>query len=268
MEKKKKQQKKNDYWANRTANAQARLTDKSIAETEAQMRKYYAKSMENILGQFEKTYNKVFSNMSEGKEPTPADLYKLDSYWKMIAQTQQELQKLGEKQMVLLSNSFIKQYDAIYKSLALPGEASFSTIDTQLAHQMLNSIWCADGKSWSDRVWMNTELLQQTLNDNLIHCLVTGKKTTDLIRILRADFDVSYRRAEMLVRTEMAHIQTQAAQQRYKDYGISLVEVLADEDERRCPECGKLHGKRYPINGKMPIPVHPNCRCCIIPVVD
>lgn len=66
----------------------------------------------------------------------------------------------------------------------------------------------------------------------------------------------------------MTHIQTQAARQRYLDYGISEVEVWADEDERRCDVCGKLHLKRFGIYEKMPIPAHPRCRCCIVPVVD
>jgi SPP1 gp7 family putative phage head morphogenesis protein len=133
---------------------------------------------------------------------------------------------------------------------------------------MLNSIWCADGKSWSDRVWTNTTKLQQALNDNLIDCVVSGRKTTDLKNILQDQFKVSYHRAESIVRTEMAHIQTEAAKQRYKDSGIKEVEVWADYDERRCNVCGKLHETRHPINGVMPVPAHPNCRCTIIPVVE
>jgi hypothetical protein len=77
---------------------------------------------------------------------------------------------------------------------------------------MINRVWVADGKSWSERVWDNTEKLQQTLNDNLVHCLVAGKKTTDLKNLLQEQFNVSYNRADSLVRTEIAHIQTQAAQ--------------------------------------------------------
>ena len=38
------------------------------------------------------------------------------------------------------------------------------------------------------------------------------------------------------------------ADARYKDYGNKKVEILAHE--------------------KMPIPAHPNCRCCFIPVID
>jgi SPP1 gp7 family putative phage head morphogenesis protein len=97
--------------------------------------------------------------------------------------------------------------------------------------------------------------------------VVGGKKPTQLKHALMERFEVSYHRANTLVQTEMAHIQTQAAQQRYKDMGITEMEFWADPDERTCDVCGKLHKKRYPIGYVAPIPAHPNCRCCLIPVV-
>ena len=132
---------------------------------------------------------------------------------------------------------------------------------------MINNIWCADGKHWSSRVWDNTARLQETLNQNLIDCLVTGRNPDYLKGLLMNSFNVSYNRADMLVRTEMAHIQTQAAEQRYLDAGVEYVQVWADYDERRCEVCGNLHEKMYRVGEKLPIPAHPNCRCCIIPVV-
>lgn len=108
----------------------------------------------------------------------------------------------------------------------------------------------------------------ETLNEHLIHCVAIGAKPTELKKLLQRDFGVSYSSADSLVRTEMAHIQTQASQKRYADYGITEVEVLADADERRCEVCGKLHQKRFPIHAQMPVPVHPRCRCTIIPVVE
>ena len=133
---------------------------------------------------------------------------------------------------------------------------------------MINSIWCADGKSWSQRVWDNTELLADALNEEMIHCVAAGKKTTELKHLLQERFNVSYHNADMLVRTEMAHIQTHAAQKRYQDYGIQEVEVFVDEDEKTCPVCAKHEGERYLINAQMPIPFHPRCRCCVIPVIE
>ena len=64
----------------------------------------------------------------------------------------------------------------------------------------------------------------------------------------------------------MAHLQTEAAAARYKDYGIKKVEVLAED--AGCGHCNKLNHKKFGIYEKMPIPAHPNCRCCIIPVID
>lgn len=163
---------------------------------------------------------------------------------------------------------FTDTYLGIYNTIAIPGQTSFTEIDKRLAEQMINGIWCADGKSWSQRVWQNTSKLQQMLNDTLIECVVAGRKTTDLKQMLQQAFGATYNQANRLVRTEIAHIQTEAAQKRYMDYGITEVEVLADADERRCETCAGLHKKRFPIGGAMPVPAHPNCRCCILPVVE
>ena len=256
------------YWEDRFTKTQDKLTQKKIKEVEAQMRKYYASTMQKILGQFEETYLKVFSSIAEGKEPTPADLYKLDTYWQMQVQLTEELNKLGDKQAKLLSKQFVEQYKNIYEAIALKGEATYNTIDSALAKEMINQVWCADGVSWSQRIWTNTNLLQQELNDGLIDCLVAGRKASELKKVLQERFNVSYSRADSLVRTEMAHIQTQAAKQRYQDAGITQVKVWASKDERRCEVCGKLHEKIYPAGAKMPIPAHPRCRCCIVPVID
>lgn len=256
------------YWAARAARAQTELTNRSVKQVEKQLQKYYSSTMQKILGQFEKTYLKVFSRISEGKAVTPADLYKLDTYWQMQGQLKNELQKLGDKQVALLSKRFTQQYKQVYEALALSSESFFNAIDTAQAEQMINQIWCADGKSWSNRIWTNTDKLQQALNDGLIDCVVAGVKPTELKHRLIEQFDVAYNRADSIVRTEMAHIQTQAAKQRYEDNGIQEVEIWADEDERRCDVCGKLHEKRYPIGAQVPIPAHPRCRCCIIPVVE
>ena len=257
------------YWGNRAAEAQQKLTEKNVKDIETQLIKYYSNSQKKIIGQFEQIYNKVISRLEDGKEPTPADLYKLDSYWKMQGELKQELDKLGDKQAALFHKKFVEQWQQIYDLLAIKSDSKmFSKVDLSVAEQMINSIWCADGKSWSSRIWTNTARLQETLNEQLIYCLATGKKTTDLKNLLQERFGVSYNAADSIVRTEMAHIQTEAAKQRYKDSGVQQVEIWADKDERRCEVCGKLHQKKYPVNAAVPIPAHPKCRCCIIPVVD
>lgn len=256
------------YWQTRMAKSQDRLTAKRVKEVDKQIAKYYEQSMRRCIDAFTVTYAKVQEQVEKGQQITPAHLYKLDSYWKMQGELRQELEKLGNKQITLLSRKFEEEFIDIYNSIALPSQQAFSTVSQEAITQMVNQVWCADGKSWSQRVWRNTDELAQTLSDELIHCVATGKKSSELKKALQERFNVSYGRADALVRTELAHIQTQAAQQRYKDYGIQEVEVLVDVDGRTCDECKAHEGERYNINAQMPVPFHPRCRCCIVPVVE
>lgn len=256
------------YWGNRTAAAQDALSKKNVKQIEKQLSKYYASAAKRIIDDFERTYDKVLLQMKEGTQVTPALLYKLDTYWQMQGFMRQQLRKLGEKEVALLTKHFELNFFDIYHSIAIPGAKAFNTIDSKAVYQLINQIWCADGKSWSQRIWENTELLAEALNEELVHCVVAGKSSSYLKQVLQERFNVSYTRADTLAKTEIAHIQTQAARQRYRDYGIEKVQIWANKDERRCEVCGKLHKKTYTINENPPIPAHPRCRCCIIPVVE
>lgn len=258
----------NNYWAKRIANAQNNLSDLHRKQIDAQLRKQYINASKQIIEDFEATYTKLLATIEQGRKPTPADLYKLDKYWKMSSQLESRLTRLGRRQIMTLNKAFRNQYYDIYKSLNIEGMKAFNTIDDNAVKQVINQIWCADGKSWSQRIWENTSLLKETLNEGLVQCVATGKNPSFLKKMLQERFSVSFSRADRLVRTELAHIQTQAARQRYRDYGIQRLEVLADKDELRCDVCGKLHGKIYSVNDKMPIPAHSNCRCCMIPVIE
>lgn len=258
----------NSYWENRLANAQAAISEKNLKQIERQLAKYYGIAANKIIKDFESTYNKVLSAIDEDKEPTPADLYRLDSYWQMQQQLRQELRKLGEKEIATLTKFFELNFFEVYHSLDIEGAVAFSTIDAAAAHQIINQVWVQDGKNFSARVWDNTNRLLETLNEELVNCVVTGKKTTELKNKLQERFGVSYRRADTLARTELCHIQTESAKQRYKDYGVQYVEVLVDPDARTCEKCKALIGKKYPVNGIMPLPVHPNERCALVPVID
>lgn len=256
------------YWQDRAAQAQQRISEKNIKEIEKQMIKYYGSTMKRVIADFESTYDKLLATMEDGKQPTPADLYKLDKYWEIQRQTREELERLGARQIALLSKKFELNWFEIYYSINVQGARAFSTVDKQMVQQMINQIWVADGKSWSQRIWGNTTKLLESLNEGLIHIVASGKKPTELKNLLQERFGVSYSRADALVRTEVAHIQTQAAKKRYEDYGIRQVEIWADKDERRCDVCGKLHKKRYDTGAALPIPAHPRCRCCVVPVVE
>ena len=257
-----------NYWQKRQTEIQELLIKKSEKKIEKQLAKYYATAAKNVINEFENTYNKLLATVEAGKQPTPADLYKLEKYWNMQGQLRQHLRKLGEKEIALLTKEFELAFFDIYYALGIEGAVAFNTIDSTAVQQLINSVWVLDGKNFSQRIWDNTDRLLETLNEQLILTVASGKKTTDLKNALQERFGVSYNRADTLVRTELCHIQTEAAKSRYESYGVKYFEVLVDPDAHTCEKCKALMGKRFPINGASPLPVHPNERCTIIPIIE
>lgn len=277
-----------NYWKDRMARQQDILEKKAVLDAERQLAKYYQTAMKRIIKEFEAVYDKLLTTKEE--DLVPADLYKLSRYWEMQGQLRNELEQLGFKEIAMLSDRFEKYWqtsyenaekdiNAIFASQGRPmpePNMAFQTIAADTAKQMINSVWCADGKTWSDRIWGNNlSYLAETLNEELVHCVVTGKKTTELKKLLQHRFNVSFHRADTLVRTEIAHITTEAKAERYKEYGLEYYEILGREETTGCNhsiDCHKMDGKKFTYKEKVvgvnAPPFHPNCRCTIIPVVE
>lgn len=255
------------YWQDRMQAAQNALANKTRREIDRRLKKYYIDLSKQLINEYESLYDKVLLKKYNGEQISPATLYQMDKYWELQAQVRKKLNKFGAFQQSLLSKVFEVFYQSSYEAINVQGLTAFKTLDEGAVRQVLESIWTSDGKNWSKRIWDNMSLLQQTLEEGLVECVAAGKKTSQLKKMLQERFGVSYNRADTLVRTELAHIQTESAKKRYSDYGIEQVEIWADPDERTCEICGKLHKKVYPVGANVPIPAHPRCRCCIVPVV-
>ena len=80
------------------------------------------------------------------------------------------------------------------------------------------------------------------------------------------------RRAEMMARTEIIRAHHLGAIQEYRNFGVLGVHVVAElrtaGDAKVCVECSSLEGRQFSLDeAEGIIPVHPNCRCCTIPVI-
>ena len=98
-----------------------------------------------------------------------------------------------------------------------------------------------------------------------------GEPLPSLIRDLEVFF--SPKRAATIAATEVTRAYAEANAITYQESGVvRWMEWRTAMDERVCPVCGALNGKRrkfgepFDINIKMP-PAHVNCRCWIVPVV-
>lgn len=134
-----------------------------------------------------------------------------------------------------------------------------------------------------------TAQMDQQISRVLAQGLAEGRNPRELARLLErtitgsgGDLSVTdtlgryipaKRRAETLARTEIIRAHHEANIQEYRNAGILGVKVLAEfataGDGRVCVQCDDLEGRIFTLDEiQFLIPVHPNCRCIAIPIVQ
>ena len=110
--------------------------------------------------------------------------------------------------------------------------------------------------------------LQQDIENGLLDIITRGTNPDELTQTLMRDFGKSYHQAQTLVRTELNHVYTQAAAERYADAGCEFYEVIAQQSEDECLEYdGQVYRLDMMVEGENAPPFHPNCKCTIVPVI-
>lgn len=119
-----------------------------------------------------------------------------------------------------------------------------------------------------------TQAMDQQISRILAEGLAAGQNPAVIARQINNRIDkIGITRARVLARTEVISAHAQATLNGYEEAGIEGVETRAEfataGDGDVCPECEALEGKVYSIQeSRGVIPVHPNCRCAWIPVVE
>ena len=254
-----------EYWVGRMERAQL-FTDMNIENLEEEYRKIFQDARYKLeheveLMDFYKSYPEY-----RDKPLTRTDIYNMKRY-KMASQQLALLTGDMEEKMQKATRKYLEEnYKQVSKEIAGSAEMFFQ-IDERKLKLVVDEVWCADGLNWSQRIWKNQTLLKEKLKDGLVDCIVKGYNSYKTAQVISDLFNVSYSNASRLASTELAHIEAIAAQDRYKEYRITQWEVLATHDEKTCPICKEKEGKKYSID-EAPVPLHPRCRCAMIPVVE
>ena len=75
-------------------------------------------------------------------------------------------------------------------------------------------------------------------------------------------------RGALLVRTEVTRTANAGAINHFKEGGVKKIRWVASAGTRTCPICASLDGNVYEIDDHPAIPVHPMCRCMVVPVSE
>ena len=128
------------------------------------------------------------------------------------------------------------------------------------------------------RVYTNlqdiTEVMEAQIRREIALGLEAGEGTEAIARRIRKRVEkVGRTRSRTLARTEVIRSHHVANIATYREAGVANVSVQAEfataGDQRVCPECAGLDGNVYTLAEiEDLIPVHPNCRCVAIPIVD
>ena len=127
-----------------------------------------------------------------------------------------------------------------------------------------------DGKTYSSRIWNNKNKVAKTLKKE-INDFLNGKTDVNIIsKNIKNRFDVDYNISNRLVRTEIAKVQCEANEVWANEHNIKKQLFCATLDKRTSKICQSLDGKIYDFDDmhKQIPPLHPNCRSCLIDIVD
>lgn len=148
---------------------------------------------------------------------------------------------------------------------------AFSVVTAEKIDRVINSRW--SGMNYSDRIWRNTAGLAQTLKEELLLSLITGRTDRETAEIIKNKFATGASNARRLVRTEASFLANEMEAESYQECGIEYYIYVATLDLRTCKkDCAPLDNKRFKVSlRKIGInypPMHPWCRCITIAYIS
>ena len=250
------------YWKNRAVLMEEEK-EAQAKELSRRMRKLYRRAFYRLTDDINALYAEVLDK--GGIEALQAtQLYNLNSYTKLRKQLADIVEDLAAELNFELEALLSKLAISTVKINSKEFGVDFNIFSERQAEEIAKQNW--SGIRFSDRVWGNANNFNTRVMTDLEKLIVGGKSPGDIKKALMKDFSVSYNEADRLIRTETSRVYNQAALQSYIDAGCTEIDFLAESD--CCELCEPYADKRFPIENAPFIPVHPNCRCTYLPVVE
>ncbi|MCI6276269.1 MAG: minor capsid protein [Clostridium sp.] len=253
--------KNSEYWGKRIANNTWK-TYNSLEEKNRALLEMYQEASLNISDELYRVAEKMKTST-----PTLSDMHKFNRLTNLQKNMENIIRELGENVEKFGKDNMIEGFKDIYSNvMAQLGITEFDMVPKKIMEEMLKRPW--QGGTFSERLWKNTQVLAMNLNDIVTNGITQGKTVTEMAIQLNNAMNNGFNVSHRLVRTETMHYLNESAVKGYKDAGCEEVQLWAAVDERTCPTCGIKHGNIYRIKDRPVLPLHANCRCTYLPVVD
>jgi SPP1 gp7 family putative phage head morphogenesis protein len=253
--------KNSEYWETRIAN-NTWETYNSLEEKNRVLLEMYQEASASISDELYRVTEKVKTST-----PTLSDMHKYNRLTELQKNIENVIRELGESVEAFSKENMLKGFEETYSNIMIKlGKTDFDKVPKGVMEEILRTPWV--GSHFSERLWKNTQILATNLNDLLTNGIIQGKTITEIAIQLNNRMNEGFNIAHRLIRTETMHYLNESAFKGYKDAGCVEVELWAATDERTCKVCGAKHGKKYRIKNRPTLPLHANCRCTYLPVID
>lgn len=258
---------RNRYWQSRIQEERENSYKRLNRDTERELAAVYSEQATALRDSILEVFAKIESTKAAGEPIQANDLYRNRRYWTLLEEINERLKTLGREQMRITEPAIVKAYqetlDIVDSNIVAAGanvNAALMNAHAIDGKQIVNQVWCLDGKNFSDRVWLDKQKLMPQIKKALSDALVQGKSPWEIAKAMSDRLEVSRENAFRLVRTETAHAQVYAQTQRYKEYGFTKGKFLASDT--CCDECHEHDGEVYTLDElERMLPVHPRCTC-------
>lgn len=136
---------------------------------------------------------------------------------------------------------------------------NIAQMTTSTVQEMLKNVW--SGKHYSKRIWGNTDVLIEKLEEVISSGLMSGKSSKLMARELQDLTSFGKYATERIIRTETTYISNVAELESYKECGIDKYVFVATLDLRTSKVCREHDGKVYEVSKGVPgsnlPPLHP-----------
>lgn len=264
-----------EYWGIRLQERQDTLFNKTLTQTRSRYVKAYKDALDATQKDISALYDALLLEAVDGKIK-PNDLYRYNRYFALQSELNKRLVSLGEKEIVITDTNLLSMYESVQKLVAEEVKKGLNVnliLDTPNgAKAAVDGIWCYDGAHWSDRLWKQKSALQSRIEKGLLDCVARGVPKDELVKTINKDFSQAFYCSDRIARTELTYIQNKSAADRYRSNGVEQYKYLAAIDDRTSEVCKETNGRVFKFSelatGVNAPPLHPNCRCTIIPIIE
>ncbi len=193
-------------------------------------------------------------------------------------QLQQHVEKLYGGQIEGFEQLIKETYQTQYYQTAFEVQKAFEigftlqALDETKLTKIISKPWTADGRTFSQKIWRDRNMLLDTLHTELIQSMARGEAPNRMISAITRKMNTSRSNAARLVMTESAFFSAVAQKDVYQELDIERYEIIATLDHKTSSICQSMDGKVFKQEdfepGVTANPFHPRCRTTTAPYFE